>query len=263
MSTLAPSPELRAARCIPGLSTYAARPRMLTKRGCTGLQRTPRRPSRANRSFESRAPSSAKAVCERASVPCLTMCQWVAVAFAGHARSNCTWDAIGPLKPGERRSDGHPDIGPHRHCTRKRACSISQQSTICTSVASGWRCYWSCVLCEPDPANVLAHHEWTQAVMLHQQTWKGTRDDLQAGMVSMGYAARPSLGTRQAWRSSQSVRRAWWQTSCSRSVLPWLLIEASGSSSLPQQTTHQPSWWHKYAWEPTGKWHATWDEHGL
>jgi len=41
----------------------------------------------------------------------LSMCQWVAVAFAGDARWNCTWDAIGPLKPGERRSDGHPDIG--------------------------------------------------------------------------------------------------------------------------------------------------------
>jgi len=51
---------------------------------------------------------------EEPSGPCLTMCQWVAVAFAGHARSNCAWDAIGPLKPGERRSDGHPDIGPHR-----------------------------------------------------------------------------------------------------------------------------------------------------
>jgi len=42
------------------------------------------------------------------------MCQWVAVAFAGDARCNCTWDAIGPLKPGERRSDGHPNIGPPR-----------------------------------------------------------------------------------------------------------------------------------------------------
>jgi len=30
------------------LSTYAAAPRMLTNRGCTGLQRSPRRPSRAN-----------------------------------------------------------------------------------------------------------------------------------------------------------------------------------------------------------------------
>ena len=44
----------------------------------------------------------------------LTMCQWVAVALAGDARCNCTWDAIGPLKPGERRPDGHPDIGPPR-----------------------------------------------------------------------------------------------------------------------------------------------------
>jgi len=51
---------------------------------------------------------------EEPSVPCRTMCQWVAVAFAGHARSNCTGDAIGPLKPGGRRSDGHPDIGPYR-----------------------------------------------------------------------------------------------------------------------------------------------------
>ena len=42
------------------------------------------------------------------------MCQWVAVAFAGHAGSNCTWDAIRPLKPGDRRSDEHLDIGPHR-----------------------------------------------------------------------------------------------------------------------------------------------------
>ena len=66
-STLAHSRELRAARCIPCLSTYAARPRMLTNRGCVGLQRSPRRPSRANRIVESRAPSSAKAVCERAS----------------------------------------------------------------------------------------------------------------------------------------------------------------------------------------------------
>jgi len=33
-------------------------------------------------------------------------------ARAGNARCNCTWDAIGPLKPGERRSDGHPGIGP-------------------------------------------------------------------------------------------------------------------------------------------------------
>ena len=49
-------------------------------------------------------------------------------------------------------------------------------------------------------------------------------------MVSLGYAARPSLGTRQAWRSSQSVRRLWRQSSCSRSVLAWLLVEASGSA---------------------------------
>jgi len=42
------------------------------------------------------------------------MCQWAAVAFAGGARCKCTWDAIGPLKSGERRSDGHPDIGPPR-----------------------------------------------------------------------------------------------------------------------------------------------------
>jgi len=43
------------------------------------------------------------------------MCQLVAVAFAGDARCNCTRDATGPLKPGERRSDGHPDIGPRGH----------------------------------------------------------------------------------------------------------------------------------------------------
>jgi len=43
-----------------------------------------------------------------------------------------------------------------------------------------------------------------------------------------------ALGTRQAWRSSKSSRRAWWQSSCSRIVLPWLLVEASGSSSLPR-----------------------------
>jgi len=59
-----------AARCIPGLSTYAARPRILTNRGCTGLQRSPRRPSRASKSFESVASSSAKAVCEKASPSC-------------------------------------------------------------------------------------------------------------------------------------------------------------------------------------------------
>jgi len=46
------------------------------------------------------------------SVPRRTMCQCLAVAFACDARCNCTWDAIGPLEPGERRSDGHPDIGP-------------------------------------------------------------------------------------------------------------------------------------------------------
>jgi len=49
------------------------------------------------------------------SLPRLTMGQWVAVAFAGDARCNCTGDAIGPLKPGERRSEGHPEIGPPRH----------------------------------------------------------------------------------------------------------------------------------------------------
>jgi len=46
------------------------------------------------------------------SVPRLTQYQWVAVALAGDARFSCAWDAIGPWKPGERRSDGHRDIGP-------------------------------------------------------------------------------------------------------------------------------------------------------
>jgi len=106
-----------------------------------------------------------------------------------------------------------------------------------------WRWYWSCVPCEPDPAYVLALHEWTQAVMLHQQTWKGTRDDLQAGTVSKSSAARPSLGTRQAWRSSEPFRRVWWQSSCSRSVLPWLLVERPVvHHRWPQKTTYHPTW---------------------
>jgi len=77
MSTLAPSPELliRVARCIPGLSTYAARPRMLTNRGCTGLQRTPPRPSwRHDEILASRQPYDYQGSTEKCA---MTVPNWV------------------------------------------------------------------------------------------------------------------------------------------------------------------------------------------